>query len=42
MPKVAIIRCDDSADACAGFKCFPALRERTGADPPRAARLSEL
>ena len=31
MPKIAIIRCDDYADTCAGFKCFPALRERTGA-----------
>jgi hypothetical protein len=31
MPKIAIIRCDDYADPCAGFNCFPALRERTGA-----------
>jgi predicted metal-binding protein len=31
MVKIGIIRCDDYADSCAGFKCFPALREGTGA-----------
>jgi predicted metal-binding protein len=30
MPKIGIIRCDAYTDTCAGFKCFPALRERTG------------
>jgi len=29
--KIGIIRCDTHADTCAGFKCFPAMREHTGA-----------
>ena len=31
MTKVGIIRCSAYSDRCAGYKCFPALRDRTGA-----------
>ncbi len=31
MPKIGIIRCDAYTSTCAGDKCFPATRERTGA-----------
>jgi predicted metal-binding protein len=30
MTKIGIIRCDAYSDRCAGYKCFPALRERSG------------
>ncbi|MHB1005061.1 MAG: CGGC domain-containing protein [Chloroflexota bacterium] len=30
MTKLGIIRCSASAEKCAGYKCFPALREKTG------------
>ena len=29
--KVGIIRCDEYSERCAGYACFPAMRERTGA-----------
>lgn len=31
MPKVGIVRCDAYADKCAGYKCFPATRDRAAA-----------
>ena len=31
MPKLGIIRCDAYTDKCAGYKCFPAVRERAAA-----------
>jgi predicted metal-binding protein len=31
MAKIGIIRCDARADTCAGFSCFLAVREHTGA-----------
>jgi len=31
MTKIGIIRCDERADTCAGFNCFSAVRDRTGA-----------
>ena len=31
MPKIGIIRCDAYTDKCAGYKCFPAVRERAAA-----------
>jgi predicted metal-binding protein len=31
MTKVGIIRCDAHSDDCAGYSCFPAVRNRTGA-----------
>ncbi|MHB0869281.1 MAG: CGGC domain-containing protein [Chloroflexota bacterium] len=30
MTKLGIIRCEVRAEQCAGYKCFPALRDRTG------------
>ncbi len=31
MTKVGIIRCQEQTNNCAGWSCFPALREQTGA-----------
>lgn len=31
MTKVGIIRCAVRAEECAGYKCLPAVREKTGA-----------
>jgi predicted metal-binding protein len=31
MTRVGIIRCNAHSENCAGFKCFPALRDRSGA-----------
>jgi predicted metal-binding protein len=31
MTKVGIIRCQEQSVDCAGWNCFPALRDRTGA-----------
>ena len=28
--RIGIIRCDAHSENCAGFNCFPALREKTG------------
>lgn len=28
--KIGIIRCDDQSHRCAGYNCFPALRDKTG------------
>jgi hypothetical protein len=28
--KLAIIRCQDTANTCAGWNCFPSLRDKTG------------
>jgi predicted metal-binding protein len=28
--KVGIIRCQEQSNNCAGFSCFPAMRDRTG------------
>ena len=28
--KIGIIRCDSHSENCAGFNCFPALRNKTG------------
>jgi predicted metal-binding protein len=28
--KIGIIRCDSHSENCAGFNCFPALRDKTG------------
>jgi predicted metal-binding protein len=28
--KIGIIRCDSYSENCAGFNCFPALRNKTG------------
>ena len=28
--KVGIIRCDEHSNNCAGFGCFPAIRDKTG------------
>ncbi len=28
--KLAIIRCQETANTCAGWNCFPSLRDRTG------------
>ncbi len=28
--KVGIIRCDEHSNTCAGYKCFPAMQNRTG------------
>lgn len=30
MAKIGIIRCDAQSENCAGFNCFPALRNMTG------------
>ena len=30
MTKIGIIRCNAHSENCAGFKCFPAMREKTG------------
>ena len=30
MTKVGIIRCQEQSNDCAGWNCFPALRDRTG------------
>ncbi len=30
MTKVGIIRCQEQSNDCAGWSCFPALRDRTG------------
>ena len=30
MTKVGIIRCDEHSSACAGYNCFPALRDKSG------------
>ena len=37
MTKVGIIRCQEQSNNCAGWSCFPALRERSGASPPTTA-----
>ena len=29
--KVGIIRCNEHSESCAGYACFPAVQERTGA-----------
>ena len=29
--KIGIIRCDEHSVSCAGYSCFPAVRDRTGA-----------
>ena len=29
--KIGIIRCDEHSNSCAGYACFPALQNRTGA-----------
>jgi predicted metal-binding protein len=34
MTRVGIIRCDAHSESCAGFKCFPALRNHSGAFAP--------
>ena len=31
MTKIGIIRCEEHSNSCAGFSCFPALRDKTGA-----------
>ncbi len=28
--KIAIIRCDEHSNVCAGYTCFPAIQNRTG------------
>ena len=28
--KIGIIRCDEHSEACAGWSCFPALKNKTG------------
>ena len=28
--KIGIIRCQESSNNCAGYKCFPAIQDRTG------------
>ena len=28
--KIGIIRCDSYSEKCAGYRCFPAMQERTG------------
>ncbi|MFC1953742.1 CGGC domain-containing protein [Chloroflexota bacterium] len=28
--KIGIIRCDEHSNECAGFNCFPAMRDKTG------------
>ncbi len=30
MTRIGIIRCAAHADKCAGYNCFPAIREKTG------------
>ncbi|MCL4534313.1 MAG: CGGC domain-containing protein [Bacteroidetes bacterium] len=30
MAKIGIIRCDEHSSSCAGFNCFPAIRNKTG------------
>jgi hypothetical protein len=29
--KIGIIRCDEHSEACAGYGCFPVVRNKTGA-----------
>lgn len=30
MPKIGIIRCQENSNGCAGYNCFPAIRNKTG------------
>ena len=30
MTKIGIIRCNEHSDVCAGYNCFPAIRNKTG------------
>ena len=30
MTRIGIIRCQEHSNSCAGFNCFPALRDKTG------------
>ena len=30
MTRIGIIRCQEHSDECAGYHCFPAIRDRTG------------
>ena len=30
MAKIGIIRCEEHSNNCAGFNCFPAIRDKTG------------